>query len=303
MANIVLHPAQSEVYNDLFVLKKNRFSVAVCSRGFGKSYLAATTASTAVAELCALPAHLPNKNVTIIAPTYSQVTDIYFPLLAYEMDMEKYATKSSRDLGRFWFPNNVELKLVSYEAIERQRGSGSYLTICDEVRDWTKGVGFKAAWQDIIQPTIVTRWSEKRTRQMQLTCPKGTIINPGRALIISTPKGYDYLYDMYNYQEVDPLWKSYHYDYRDSPYLDQDEIERLKHTLDPIGFNNEYLATFEDSGNRLFYCFNRKIHVRNDLTPFGDEEDVHIGIDFNVNYICRFTLNLVNSGNNSTSQS
>jgi hypothetical protein len=66
------------------------------------------------------------------------------------------------------------------------------------------------------------------------------------------------------------------------------EIERIKHTIDPIEFASEYLASFADSGNNVFYCFDRRKHITNDLEDFlapqGQEkgEDVHVCIDFNV---------------------
>jgi hypothetical protein len=272
---IELHPGQSQVYDDLFVSRTCRFSVAVCSRGWGKSYIAAATAVTAVFELLELDYLVPNKIVNIIAPTYAQVTDIYYPLLAYEMGMDAYARKSSKDLGRFWFPSNVELRLVSFEAVERLRGTGSYFTVCDEVEDWSKGPGLAEAWQSIIKPTITTRWSPKRALALGAK-------SPGRALIIGTPKGYTTFYDMYNYREKDPLWKSYHFDYTTSPFLDPKEVENEKHTMDPLRFAREYDASFQDSGNSVFYMFNRKTNVRNDLSEFEDDEDVHVCIDFNV---------------------
>jgi len=257
----------------------------VCSRGWGKSYVAAVAAVKAVWELMTLAYSVPNKNVYIIAPTYDQVTDIYYPLLMYQLGMERYVLKSSRDDGRFLFPGNVELRLVSYEAVERMRGKGAYFVVGDELSSWSRGLTPKEAWEGIIQPTIITRWSEQRARLFGAP-------SAGRALIISTPKGYNYLYDMYNYREVDPLWVSYHFDYRTSPFLDPNEIERIRHTIDPIEFASEYLASFEESGNNVFYCFDRKIHVKNELPyfvpPTDDEkgEDVHLNIDFNVGLQC-----------------
>lgn len=279
--SITLHETQSTVFRDLFVDRTCRHAVVVASRGYGKSWLAATAAIAAVFELLALEKHVPNKNVYIIAPTYTQVTDIYYPMINYQMGMEHYATKSSKDLGMFWFPNDVKLKLVSYEAIERIRGTGAYFVVLDEVSSWTKGVGLKSAWQAIIQPCVTTRWSKARAQWYKAP-------SPGRSLTISTPKGFNFLYDMSNYQEVDPAWKSYHYDYTSSPFLDVAEIEALKHTIDPIEFSREYLANFEDSGNQVFYCFDRKLHVSSDFPEYdkGNKlekgEDVHIAMDFNV---------------------
>ena len=121
---IDLHYGQSEVYSDMFVDLTKRYLVVCCSRGWGKSYMAAVAAVTAVIELMELDAEVPNKTVYVIAPTYDQVTDIYYPLINYDLGMEEYAIKSSRDLGRFVFPNDVELRLLSYESVERMRGKG-----------------------------------------------------------------------------------------------------------------------------------------------------------------------------------
>ena len=272
---IVLNEGQSTVVDDLFVSKNCRYSVVNASRGFGKSYLAAVTAMLAVQELMELPAEIPNKNVAIICPTYSQAVDIYYPLIAWQLGMEDYADKSSKASGTFWFPNNVILKLWSYEASERMRGSGQYFIVLDEVTSW-KGAGLtlKDSWESIIQPTLTTRWSEQNAKALGA--------NPGRALIISTPKGYDYFWELYNRQDSDDDWASHHYTYHDSPYLDDEEIERVKLTLDPLKFSREYEASFEDSGNNVFYMFDRKKHVTNELPYFEEGEEVHAAIDFNV---------------------
>jgi hypothetical protein len=277
--SINLHPGQSEVYQDIFLDKAHRFVAVCCARGWGKSYMAGVSAVTAIFELMELPFYVPNKTVYIIAPTYDQVTDIYYPLIQYDLGMEDYAIKSSRDLGRWVFPNNVELRLLSYEAVERMRGKGAYFVVWDEISSCTKGIGPKEAWQGVVQPCIVTRWSPKRAALYGAR-------SPGRALIITTPKGYNFFYDMYNYREQDPLWGSYHFDYTQSPLIDVDEIERIKHNIDPIEFASEYLASFEESGNNVFYCFNRGTHVRNDIEDFMEGEDVHCCIDFNVGLQC-----------------
>ena len=275
MSEIKLHEKQSEVIRDLFINDSCRYAVVNASRGFGKSYLAATAAIIAVQELMNLPSDVPNKNVALIAPTYSQAVDIYYPLIAWQLGMEDYAEKSSKAAGQFWFPNNVQLKLWSYEASQRMRGTGQYFVVADEVTSWKgAGMNLKESWESIIQPCVSTRWSRKNASKFGA--------NPGKALIISTPSGYDYFYDMYNRQDSDKDWKSYHYTYQDSPYLDEEEIESVKLTLDPLKFAREYTASFEDSGSNVFYTFNRKEHIDKDLPYFEEGEDVHVAIDFNV---------------------
>jgi len=275
MSEIQLHEKQSEVIRDLFIDKTCRYSVVNASRGFGKSYLAATAAIIAVQELIQLGPDVPNKNVALIAPTYSQAVDIYYPLIAWQLGMEDFADKASKAAGQFWFPNNVQLKLWSYEASQRMRGTGQYFVVADEVTSWRgAGMNLKESWESIIQPCVATRWSPMNAKKFDA--------NPGRALIISTPSGYDYFYEMYNRQDSDKTWKSYTYTYQDSPFLDEEEIERVKLTLDPLKFAREYTASFEDSGNNVFYTFNRKEHIDKDLQYFDDTEDVHVAIDFNV---------------------
>ena len=264
------------IFNDIFIEQAARNFTAVTSRGWGKSFFAGACGATAVFELMELDDSVPNKVCHIIAPTFDQVKDIYYPILVYEMNLDAFCVKPpSRELGRFQFPSNVELRLISFEAIERMRGKGSYFVVNDEMSSWQKKITAKDAWQDIIQPCIVTRWSEERAKYFGAK-------SPGRSLTISTPKGYNFVYDMFHYPEMDPLWKSYHFDYHSSPFLDPNEIERIRHTIDPISFAQEYLANFEDSGNNVYYMFNRRIHVRPDLMNFIEDETVSFGLDFNV---------------------
>lgn len=282
---IDLHPGQSDVYKDIFVDQAHRFGVVCCTRGWGKSYMAAVSAVTAVWELMALPADVPNKVVYIIAPTYDQVTDIYYPLIQYDLGIEHHAIKSSRDKGRFYFANNVELRLLSYEAVERMRGKGAYLVVWDEVSSCLKGISAADAWESVIYPCISTRWSPERAAAVGAN-------SPGRALIISTPKGFNFFYDLSTMPENDSDWAFWHYDYTQSPFLSKTEIEKIKQNMDPIRFASEYLALFKESGNSVFYCFDRKIHAVmlpdfHKPEPYGGGgEDVHLCIDFNVNLQC-----------------
>ena len=285
---INLHRGQSQVFKELFLKNKKRHATAVASRGFGKSFLGGACLKTAVDELLELDTSVPNKNVYVVAPTHSQVQDIYLPLLEYQIGAFKYATKVTKGEGLIEYPRNVSLNLVSYEAVERLRGNGAYFILVDEpVSYGPGGRGHKDAWESVLLPMITTRWSAMRARSFGA--------KPGRSLTIGTPKGFNYFYDLYNRHEVDDDYISFHFDFTKSPYLDPDEINKARKTMDPIEFAREYGASFQESGNSVFYCFDRKIHVRKDLPPFYEAEegwqegygalgeDVHIALDFNVN--------------------
>jgi len=166
----------------------------------------------------------------------------------------------------------------------------AYLIIWDEVSSCVRGIKPAIAWQSVIQPCLTTRWSPKRAAHFGAP-------SPGRALIIGTPKGFNFFAELLNYRETNPMWKSYFYDYTQSPMLDIAEIEALRSELDPVQFASEYLALIKESGKNVFYCFDRKLHIDATIEDFyppvyeGEKleeagEDVHICIDFNVGKQC-----------------
>jgi hypothetical protein len=145
----------------------------------------------------------------------------------------------------------------------------------DEVSSCKKGIPPQEAWEQVIEPCINTRWSPERA--LVYNSP-----NPGRAVFISTAKGYNFFYDLCNRHESSKNWAFYKYDYRTSPYLDAKLIESLATEMDPVTYASEYLAQFKDSGIGVFYCFDRLTHVRKDLEDFEPNETIHCAIDFNV---------------------
>jgi len=272
--SVELHPGQSSIFEDLFLKRSHRYHAVNCSRGWGKSVLNATGATMACLELQELPATVPNKSAYIIAPTFDQVTEIYLPLLTYQFGLADWGIDPKRQTGVAEFPNNTFLHLLSYESVERMRGKGAYYVGWDEVSSCTKAISPKEAWESIIRPCIVTRWSPMHARQYGAP-------SPGRAMFISTPKGYNYFYDLCMMSELDPEFAYSHFDYTRAPYLDQSEITKIRENTDPIKFASEYLALFRESGANVFYMFDRKIHV-SPLPDWQEGEVVHAAIDFNV---------------------
>lgn len=287
MSTINLHKAQSEVIRHLFKPIKPqtedwgmRFAVVVGSRGLGKSFLAGSAITLAINELEQLPVSVPNKNIALLCGTHTQVTDIYFPMLAYQFGLESRCYKHSRAHGKFTFSNGTEVRCWSADAYERMRGSGQYLIIADELPSWSvPGGSVKDAWESVLEPCLVTRWSPKQAAAVGAA-------SPGRALLPSTPMGKDYFYDLAQREHIDDRWKTFAYTYRDSPLLSHEEIERARKHADPLKFAREYEASFEESGLTLFHTFSRKLHVDQTLPYFDDSETVHCAIDFNIMLNC-----------------
>ena len=50
----------------------------------------------------------------------------------------------------------------------------------------------------------------------------------GGCIFASTPKGYNHFYDLYNLEQTNPSFKSFHFTTYDNPYIDKSEIEAAK---------------------------------------------------------------------------
>jgi len=284
---LTLTEPQSEFYRYLFRPLdpshdewETRNAVVVGSRGLGKSFGAAVVAVSAVSELMEMPPTVLNKQVVIMAPTYQVVKSIYAPLFNDMFHLHHIAEKYNASEYFWQFPTGVVLRLFSFESAERLRGQGIHTFIGDEMSSWSPDPNkVREVWESVLYPCVTTRWSPQRAREIGAP-------SPGRTLVISSPKGYDFFYDLYRMKDSESNWKSWRYDYRDSPYLSKEEIERVRRSMDPMKFAREYGASFEESGNRVYYCFDRDKHVRNDLGNIEPEEQLLVGLDFNVGKMC-----------------
>ena len=249
--NINLHRAQSEVYRHLFDEDGSddlRHLLVVASRGFGKSYLAAAVSVSAAFELEKLSPYVLNKNIAIIAASHDQTQTIYQPLLSNEFRLDEVAVKTKKPL-KYRFPNGTEITCHSADASDKMRGSGQYLVIADEMATWkTPSSSIKDAWESVIEPCVTTRWSPENSQRVGAP-------SSGRTLIITTVKGKDYIFDLSHRHESDPRWTFFKYTYQDSPFISQEEIERVKANMDPILFAREYECDFGESGLAVFSVF------------------------------------------------
>lgn len=284
------HDAQREILTTLFDDPNNEtLGAVVCaSRGFGKTYLSAIAVLRALVELKAAPKSVEEDKlrICIFAPTTEQAIGIYTPVFR-SIGITGMAAKAHERIGRYWFHSdylnplldkpNILVEVTGYSKAETTRGKGVYFAVLDEVSSWkpTADINAARAWEAFIQPAILTRWNRIHSKEHT--------VNPGKVLMISTPKGYDFFYDAYVREKLDTEWKSWQFTYRESPFLENKAIEKLKNFISPIDYSREYEANFEDSGSSVFYNFKRANNVfAYELKPNKDEP-IHVGIDFNVN--------------------
>ena len=224
---MVLHPSQNEVAVDT-----HRFRVLNCGRRWGKTTLA-------VEEIKGKALSKPTR-VAYISPTYQQSRDICWELLKRELQPIIASINESRLEIRVKSVKGGESIIVlrGWESIETLRGQQFDFIVIDEVAMMRN---FWGMWQEVIRPTLTD--------------------TKGEALFISTPKGFNHFYDLYNLEARDKDYKSFHFTTYDNPHIPREEIEKAKKELTEDRFAQEYLADFRKSEGLVYKEFNRSRHV------------------------------------------
>lgn len=228
---IVLHPAQSSI-----ALSKKRFRVVCCGRRFGKTALS-------IVEMLGKAYAKKNRRVCYIAPNYQQARDIAWSELVKASEaitVDKNETRlelklQTQDHGRSL------IKLHGWEAVESLRGQAFDFLVIDEIASMRN---FDEQWNTVLRPTLTDR--------------------KGSALFISTPKGFNHFYDLFNKQndpEKGAEYQSFHYTSYDNPHISKDEIDTARRELAEDQFAQEYLADFRKQEGLVYKEFDRSRHL------------------------------------------
>lgn len=244
---MILTPSQKLIAKDT-----HRFRVLSCGRRFGK-----TTEAIEEIKGKALSANESDK-IVYIAPTYQQARDIAWDMLKKELKPIVIKTNESRlELevqnkdGKF-----INIMLRGWEAVESLRGQKFVFIVIDEVAMMRN---FWVGWQEVLRPALTD--------------------TKGDCLFISTPKGFNHFYDLYNLQDKDNDYKSFHFTTYDNPYIPIEEIDKAKQELPENRFAQEYLADFRKSEGLVYKDFDRNKHIFDDLNNIREIKRI-IGLDF-----------------------
>lgn len=240
-----LKDKQREIFKD-----DSRFKVAACGRRFGKSYLATYIILTKAFSK-------PNQNFFFVAPTFSQARQILWEILKVKV-RDKLAKKINESRLEVELINGTRIFLKGADRADTMRGVSLDGCVLDEfatVRDSME------VWQQVLRPAL----SDKK----------------GWCLFISSPKGRDYFYDLYNQAKTSNDWKSWQFTTLDGGYVDEDEIASARNDLDERSFNQEYLSSFESFDGLVVPNFDRELNNTNE--EIQEFDTLILGIDFNVN--------------------
>lgn len=228
MQNTILHQAQSKIASD-----KHRFRVVNCGRRFGKTLLS-------VWEMFGFAIARNDARVAYIAPTYQSARDIAWNELKRITLPIQISVNESRLEIRVHNNHGGEsfIALRGWESIDTLRGQAFDFIVLDEVAHYRN---FWEHWQEVIRPTLTDR--------------------KGEALFISTPKGFNHFYDLYNLENTDTDYKSFHFTTYDNPHIPREEVDKAKKELTEDRFAQEYMADFRKTEGLVYKEFSRDRHV------------------------------------------
>lgn len=247
---MILTPKQSEIASS-----STRFRVVNAGRRFGKTILA-------IEEMIGVAIAKSNRRIAYVAPTFDQARDIAWDQLKQRCSpIAKYINGSRLEISISAQDGGTSLiVLKSWDAIESLRGQKFDFLVLDEVAMMKS---FWTGWKEVLRPTLTD--------------------TKGGAMFISTPKGFNHFYDLYNFEhdkKYQDVFKSFHATTYDNPHMDPSEVDAAKKELEEDRFAQEYMADFRKMEGLIYKDFSRNLDLYDDLTPRRPVSMVYAGIDF-----------------------
>ena len=175
-----------------------------------------------------------------VAPTYRQALKAFTTVITQLKTAVKKSNASQGGMKVIWKSGAVT-NFVSAERYDNLRGEGVGFMVVDEAAFIEA-----EAWTKVLRPMLSDTM--------------------GRALLIGTPKGKNWFYQMWTRGD-DPEQKEYEnfsFPTGSSPYIADSEVEEARNTLPADVFAQEYLADFLDEAAGVFRgvqkCVNPDLH-------------------------------------------
>lgn len=245
-STLSLHPKQMVVFKS-----KARFRVVVAGRRWGKTALSRVLIITR--------AKVKKRKIWYVAPTYKMAKQIMWNDLL-EAIPKRWIRKVNETNLSIVLVNGTRIELKGADKGDSLRGVGVDFLVLDEFQDIDADT-----WTKVLRPTLADR--------------------RGDAIFIGTPKAYNYLYELYKKGQeranVDRhQWESWQFPTITSPFIPISEIQAARADMDEKSFKQEFEASFETMSGRVYYPFDRNIHVGQ--YAFNPKLPIWVGMDFNI---------------------
>jgi hypothetical protein len=238
-----LRPQHASVFRS-----DERFKIVVAGRRWGKSWLA-------LWWLVVMAHSAPNRICYYIAPTYRQAKRIAWPILHQQLPPEARRRTSYLELT-IELPNGSIIQLHGADNPDTLRGVGLDFVVLDEYTFMHPDT-----WPMVVRPMLCDR--------------------RGAALFISTPSGLNHYYEHYMAAKAKSDWATFRFRTEDGGYVDSNELAALRAEMDRKRYAQEFDASFESLGTRVYHAFDREANVcALELLP---DAQILVGMDFNIN--------------------
>lgn len=236
-----------------------RFKLLIAGRRFGKSYC-----SLVAAILDAMSG--PGRVVWIVSPTYRAARDTLWPLLRRLVPARALVgTPRETDLS-VQFKNGSTIALRSGDEPNLLRGSGLNLCVFDEASQLSEDL-----WSVVLRPALADR--------------------QGRALFATTPRGTSHwLYDLWQAAAEDPTWVRWQFPTIQGGRVSASELEQAARTLSRAEFGQEFEASFESTGGRVYGDFRLEPWPSGNLDPTAEDGEGPLLVGFDPGMRCGVVL-------------
>lgn len=236
----------------------SRFNVVVGGRRVGKSKMA-------LQELVRHCLETPGADAWWVAPTLAMSREVGFEEFKDYKDVLAPALENVNDtLMRVRFVNGSVLYFKGGDNEKSLRGRGLTYVVVDEAAFLSPEI-----WNRAILPALADR--------------------KGRALLISTPNGRNWFYDLALYasasqteaygQGKQSSWSYYHWPSYKNPLLTEEELESIAASVSETDYRQEFLAEFITRGGMVYEDFDQD-NVVPSFTPSKEVYQIALGIDF-----------------------
>jgi len=227
----------------------HRFRVIAAGRRWGKSWLSMNELAKFSCE--------PRQRCLYVAPTYRQAKTIMWQELKDQLIERRWVKKINESELKITLINQSEITIRSTDNYDALRGGKYNFIVMDECADMAP-----EAWYQVLRPTL-----------------SDTL---GHAMFITSPKGRNWIYDLYTDAKVLTDWNSYQFTTLSGGNVPESEIEDAKRDLDDRTFKQEYEAQFVDYSGVIFYAYNDELHLKTwNNSNLEQRTPLFIGCDFN----------------------
>ncbi|RKR82644.1 terminase family protein [Mucilaginibacter gracilis] len=232
------HQGQQQVLDS-----KARFKVLLCGRRWGKSL---------ISQIISILGILEGKSIGYVTPTY-QLGKIFFQDILKLIPTKLIRSANKTDLIINLITGGA-LSFLTGERLDNFRGRKFHTVIIDEAAYIPD---LENAWLNSIRPTLTDY--------------------QGDCLFISTPRGKNYFYSLYNKGlNKEDGYECWHFTSYDNPHISASEIDLARNELPDAAFRQEYLAEPGENTSNPFGTDNIK---DNTITTLSYLPSQILGID------------------------